>query len=155
MTDRARGWLLVAVQLVLLAGLVLAPTGGSWTAPSALVPIGVAGRIGGAAVIVVGALHLGRGLSVHPAPTATAELRTSGLYRFARHPIYSGVLLLGAAIAATAGSVVHLVLWCGLVALFSVKARFEEGLLADRFPGYLAYAARTGRFLPRLWPRSS
>ena len=36
----------------------------------------------------------------------------------------------------------------GLVALFQVKARIEEGLLADRFPGYRQYARHTPAWLP-------
>jgi protein-S-isoprenylcysteine O-methyltransferase Ste14 len=149
-TDRARGWLLVAAQFVLLGALVLTPTGGGWSTPGPLWAIGTAGRLLGAVIIFVGVLQLGRGVSVHPAPRGVAQLRTTGIYRHVRHPIYSGVLVLGAAIAATAGSVVHLILWCALFAVLTVKVRFEERLLADAFPGYNGYARRTGRFLPKL-----
>ena len=152
MTDRARGWLLVASQFALLAGLVLIPTGQDWAVPRALRIIGNAGRVLGAATIIVGVLHLGRAARVHPAPSATAVLRTDGAYRHVRHPIYTGVLVLAAAIAATAGTVVHLALWAVLVVVLTVKARFEERLLTEAFPDYRAYARRAGRFLPRLRP---
>jgi protein-S-isoprenylcysteine O-methyltransferase Ste14 len=36
---------------------------------------------------------------------------------------------------------------------FNVKARWEEARLAESYPGYRAYAARTPRFVPFL-PRS-
>lgn len=149
MTDRVRGWGLVTAQLALLGILVLAPTGTAWALPGWARAAGSIGRIVGAAAIVVGAVGLGRGASVHPAPTAEAVLRTNGAYRFARHPIYTGVLVLGAAMVVTGRSVVHLAAWVALLAVLTVKARFEEGLLAARFPGYPAYASRTGRFLPR------
>jgi len=102
---RAAGWLLVGLQAGLLGLLVLGPGRGAWTVP---VPLRVAGdvlRVGGAAAIVVAALRLGRSASVHPAPPAGAVLRTDGPYRFVRHPIYSGVLLLAVGIVATDGSI--------------------------------------------------
>ncbi|HTZ42292.1 MAG TPA: hypothetical protein VMB79_00385 [Jatrophihabitans sp.] len=36
-----------------------------------------------------------------------------------------------------------------LLVLFQVKTRIEEAALGRRFPGYRAYAATTGRPLPR------
>ena len=154
MSDRARGWVLVVAQLILLAAVVLAPTGGDWSVPDAVRAVGTGGRVLGVLVIVIGALQLGRAASVHPAPTEGAVLRTTGAYRYVRHPIYSGVLLLAAAIAATAGTVVHLVLWAALAGVLTTKARFEERLLAEAFPDYPAYARRTGRFIPPLRPRA-
>ena len=35
------------------------------------------------------------------------------------------------------------------VVFFHVKARWEEAQLAERYPGYREYAARTPRFIPR------
>lgn len=153
LTDRTRGWALVASQFALLTVLVFAPTGTAWPLPPALQAIGTAGRVVGALAIVVGAARLGRGASIHPAPTPGATLRTDGPYRFVRHPIYTGVLVFGAALALTGRSLLHLVAWATLVAVLTVKARFEERLLAARFPGYAGYARATGRFVPR--PSSS
>ena len=148
MTDRLRGWLLVAAQFALLAVLVLAPTGTAWAVPDGARLLGTAGRILGVALIVLGATRLGTAASVHPAPTEQAVLRTGGAYRYARHPIYTGVLILAAAITITAASVLHVVAWAALLGVLSVKARFEERLLIEHFPDYTAYAKRTRRFLP-------
>ena len=46
----------------------------------------------GLAVMVFEAIGLGRGLTATPLPNAHAKLRTGGLYRYAQHPIYSGLL---------------------------------------------------------------
>ena len=79
------------------------------------------------------------------------ELIARGPYARVRHPIYSGVLLMGIGAALwygrTAG-VVGLV----LVALgFWYKSRREERLLSRHFPGeYAAYRARTRAFVPPL-----
>jgi len=104
----------------------------------------------GLAVMVVGATGLGRGLTATPLPNAHAKLRTGGLYRYARHPIYSGLLLTMASITVASGSVSRLLTLGVLVLLLSVKARWEETRLIQRFQGYADYAARTPRFVPRL-----
>lgn len=150
MTDQTRGWLLVTGQLALLAALVFTPTAHDWQVPGVVRGVGTAGRVLGAAAIVAGAVQLGRAARVHPAPASSAVLRTTGLYRHVRHPIYTGVLMLAAAIAATAGTVIHLGMWGALLVLLTVKARFEERLLTETFPTYPAYAQTTGRFLPHL-----
>jgi protein-S-isoprenylcysteine O-methyltransferase Ste14 len=142
--------MLVGGQALLLAVLVLGPSGHAWKVPSPLRAAGQVLRWVGLAAVVIGALRLGRAASVHPEPTSRAALRTDGPYRFVRHPIYSGVLLFAAGIAATAGSVLAVLAFGALVGLLSVKARFEEGLLAQRFAGYAAYARVTPRFVPGL-----
>src|SRR5713101_4029349 len=86
-TDARRGWLLVTAQFGLLAVLVLGPSGEVWTVSGPLRTAGSVLRWAGFAAVALGALGLGRGFSVHPAPTGVAVLRTDGLYRVVRHPI--------------------------------------------------------------------
>jgi protein-S-isoprenylcysteine O-methyltransferase Ste14 len=148
-------WTFVAVQFVLLGLLVLLPFGNDWVRPTWLVVVLVTAILVGLAVMGVGGTSLGRGLSAAPLPNAHAELRTGGLYRFVRHPIYSGLLLVGAAIAAVSGSLLRLGVFVLLVLLINAKARWEEVQLARRFPGYAAYAARTPRFVPLARRRGS
>ncbi|HUW02600.1 MAG TPA: isoprenylcysteine carboxylmethyltransferase family protein [Acidimicrobiales bacterium] len=148
MSDAVRGWLFVAAQAALLAVLVFAPGGDDWVVSGWMRAVGTIGRLGGAAFIVIGGVRLGVGASVHPEPTSRAILRTTGPYRFVRHPIYSGVLALAAAIALTSGSWAHVAAFVALVIVLAVKARFEERLLVRRFEGYATYAAGTGRFVP-------
>lgn len=143
---------LVTAQFVLLVALVLVPRGGGWVVPLWLRGLaGVAGVLG-VVVMLVGGTALGRGLTAAPLPNAHAQLRTGGLYRFVRHPIYSGLLLMAGAIAVVSGSVARLVVFAALVGLINVKARWEERQLMRRFPDYAAYAARTPRFLPGTRP---
>jgi protein-S-isoprenylcysteine O-methyltransferase Ste14 len=103
----------------------------------------------GVATIVWGARSLGREITAHPAPTPSATLRTNGPYRYVRHPIYSGVLLFAAGLTLASGSVLKAVALFLLVGVLSIKARFEERLLAERFPDYEAYVRRTPRLVPR------
>jgi len=140
--------LLVAGQFVLIGGLVLLRGRDDWPVPRALAIGCVVATVVGVAVMVVGATALGRGLTATPLPNAHAQLRTGGLYRFVRHPIYSGLLLTMTSITVASGSAVRLVVLGLLVLLLTMKARWEEARLAQRFEGYAAYAARTPRFAP-------
>jgi protein-S-isoprenylcysteine O-methyltransferase Ste14 len=74
-------------------------------------------------------------------------LVTHGLYRYVRHPIYTGdmLLLLGLELALNS--------WCalGVIALaLYVRAQTirEESNLLKSLPGYDEYCRHTSRFLP-------
>lgn len=139
----------VAAQAVLLVALFAGPGGDDWTTPRWLRGFASAVEVAGWVVLLVAAVNLGRSLTPLPLPASSGTLKTGGAYRFVRHPIYSAVLGLAFAAAATSGSLVKLVLALALLALFTGKARWEEDLLRERYAGYADYAARTPRFFPR------
>lgn len=141
---------LVAAQFVLIGALVLVPGEDGWPVPRWLAVASAVAGAAGLVMMLVGGTALGRGLTAAPLPNAHARLRTGGLYRWMRHPIYSGLLLMMGAITAASGSVWRLVVFGLLVALINVKARWEERQLMRRFVDYAAYAARTPRFVPGL-----
>ena len=143
------GWFLVAAQFLLLGVLIFGLSGDAWTVSGLLALVGLLLRGVGLVVIVGACINLGRSLSPHPQPPAEAVLRTGGLYRHVRHPLYSGILLLAAGIALTSGSVLSLAVLVLLAMVLSVKARLEERLLRERFPGYEEYARRTAAFFPK------
>lgn len=149
--DTAVAWLFVMVQLALLVAILLLPPGDAWTSPRWLDAAATILEWGGAAVLLVGLVNLGRSLTPLPSPVANGELRTGGLFRVVRHPIYSGIMALTIGVAIRSGSLSVAVATAALVAWFSLKARWEETRLVARYPGYAAYAERTPRFVP-LWP---
>jgi len=153
MDRRTIGWLLVAAQAALILVLVLLPSGDAWPTPTWLEVTGLV--IGGLGAVwaLVAALRLGERLTPTPVPRDGGQLRTDGPYAHVRHPIYTGVLLIVVGITLRSGSALVLVLGVATVGFFHAKARFEEGLLAERFPEYRSYAARTPRFLPAPWRR--
>jgi protein-S-isoprenylcysteine O-methyltransferase Ste14 len=70
-----------------------------------------------------------------------------GLYRYVRHPIYTGDLLMLAGLQLALNS--WLVLAVALAAVVVVRqSRVEEAMLARHMPGYPVYRARTKRFIP-------
>lgn len=141
---------LVTSQFILLGVIVLAPAGESWPVSTGLRLVGVLGSAMGLVVMAVAALGLGRGLTASPLPNRHAKLRTGGLYRWVRHPIYSGLLLFALAQVLSSGSPVAAAAGVLLGALITFKARWEERRLVARFADYPAYAAITPRFVPGL-----
>jgi len=154
MGPRVIGWLLVAAQTGLVVTLVLLPSGDAWPTPGWLEVTGLVIAGLGAVWAVVAALRLGEGLTPTPVPRPGGRLRTDGPYAHVRHPIYTGVLLIVVGITVRSGSAPVLGLAVSILVFFHAKARFEEGLLAERFPEYRVYAERTPRFVPAPWRRS-
>lgn len=152
MTDRLKGNLLVLGQFVLLGLLLFYPSGSvSYGEYDALLrTIALACLLIALAVMVIAAFGLGKSLTAHPIPNKQAELKTSGIYSLVRHPIYSGLILIGFSLTLSFGIFPQLLFFLALLLLLNVKARFEERLLTARFPEYSSYQASTGRFLPRL-----
>lgn len=146
--ERVVAWSLVALQLLLLAGLVVVPGRRVWPAPAWLIAIAVAAITVATAAGAAGALRLGAGLTASPLPSSAARLRTTGIYAYVRHPIYSALLLGGAGVVMLGGRLTRVGVWLALLGLLWFKARLEERKLAARFPGYRAYAAGTPRLVP-------
>jgi protein-S-isoprenylcysteine O-methyltransferase Ste14 len=152
MTKRLKGNLLVVGQFVLLGFLFLYPANKNFYGDLAveldLLNLGL--LFIALVVLITGALNLGPALTAHPIPNKKATLITKGLYRYIRHPIYTGLLIAGAAFVISGGLFPQIIFYLLLVVLLNYKARFEEGLLAERFPDYVEYRKTTGRFFPRL-----
>jgi len=149
-----RGGWWVATQVVALAVIFfLAPwtsrAGGNLARP--LQYLGVMSIVLGVGVVAAGFVSLGSSLTPYPRPRGDAVLITHGIYRFMRHPIYTGLILgtLGWALAwiSVPGVVGALV----LAVFFDRKAVREERWLKERYPDYAIYAARVRRFVPGVY----
>ncbi len=98
---------------------------------------------------IIGRLHLGKNwvdledYQVLP----EQSLVTEGIYRFIRHPIYTGDILLLSGLELALNS--WLVLAVPIPFLIALRQTMaEEALLAQVFPDYSAYCKRTKRFIP-------
>jgi protein-S-isoprenylcysteine O-methyltransferase Ste14 len=80
------------------------------------------------------------------------RLCTNGPYRFVRHPIYAGGVLLGSlGISLLFNSWIVLLQPVILFAIYSFLVRKEETMMTAVFgEEYQRYAAKTGRLFPRL-----
>ena len=82
------------------------------------------------------------------------RLVTDGVYGRIRNPLYTSYLIYWAAwIGVAAGHPAAIAGFALFLAIYWLAVRQEEAFLKQRFGDlYLAYRARTGRFLPRLSP---
>ncbi len=146
----SRAVLFVLIQFVLFgvfaALLIVFPVGGGLVLPGFLIVIAAF------AVIALGILeHMRRNAAlpnVTPTPNQNVGLVETGVYKWIRHPIYTGVIsgAFGAALAH--GHIVPLLMTVVFVVFFGQKARFEESMLCSVYPQYAEYMTRTGRFVP-------
>jgi protein-S-isoprenylcysteine O-methyltransferase Ste14 len=141
-------WLLVAVQLFLLAALLVLPGGRGWATPWWLIAGSTLMITAAGLLALAGAVRLGTGLTASPLPSDRAELRTTGVYAWVRHPIYAALLLGGAGVVLLAARPSRIWVWLALLALLWGKSVLEERALTRRFPDYQGYAANTPRLLP-------
>lgn len=141
-------WSFVAAQFALIGLMVFAPRDQGFNLGATGRIVGMGLMVAGAALGLWSAVYLGRGLTASPLPNGSVDLVVSGPYRWARHPMYVAVMLFMAGVAIRSGSWLVVAAFGGLVALFSVKARWEEAHLSDAFPGYERYVGKTRRFFP-------
>lgn len=140
-----RGALLVLGQFACIAALA---AGGAWRLPPwawGLFAVGL--LVLGWAFASLGA----RNFTVMPEPRAGGALSARGIYRWLRHPMYTAVLLCGAALAFGAPSAVRWVALPLCLAVLVLKIRYEEGLLATRYPAYAERMRGVKRLLPGVW----
>lgn len=75
------------------------------------------------------------------------KLVVAGIYRYIRHPIYVGdiLLLIGLELALNSWLLLAMIV---PIAVFTEQALAEEAVLAEHFHEYDAYRAQTKRFIP-------
>jgi len=150
MSSRTKGTLLVLGQFALIGILIGLPAGDLfWRGNPFTELVAQLSFLFGLVVMVWAGAVLGRSLTAHPMPNERVELRTSGPYGLARHPIYTGLIAVAMGTAVGAASWQHIVIAGPLIGLLAYKARFEEALLVERFgKSYFEYGRQVGRFLP-------
>ncbi len=100
-------------------------------------------------LILIALLQLNTNLSPFPSPTQGAKLVTSGVFAFARHPIYSGILFMAFGLSVWFTSGYKLIISILLLLVFYFKSSYEEKLLQQQFTEYEVYKKQTGRFFPK------
>ena len=146
--DQVIAWSFVAVQALLLVAIITLPRDTGWIPSDFARTVSNVLFFSGVAMDAWAFLYLGRGLTPSPLPNGAGKLVVKGPYAIARHPIYTGVILLSIGITIRSGSFLVIGATLALIVLFAVKARWEEKHLASTFPGYPDYMSSTGRFVP-------
>lgn len=147
--NQQKAWLFVTAQAVLLLLLIFLPVHTA-VSPTGIRTIATIFELLGIVLILISAYGIRQSLTAMPVPKINGHLQIHGLYTYMRHPMYTGVLLLSLGIALNSCSLLKFGLVLSLLLLFIFKARFEESLLAKKYPNYDAYKAKTAMFIPGL-----
>ncbi|MBS1686851.1 MAG: isoprenylcysteine carboxylmethyltransferase family protein [Bacteroidetes bacterium] len=140
----------VSLQFLLLFIFLFRISAIDFAVPHLIRYTGLAVSAAGFFIIILSILKLHKSLSAFPTPRHTAELIDIGVYRYVRHPIYTGILAMTLGWSLYSGCTLRLLVFGALLILFYFKARYEESLLLQKFAGYAAYQKRSGMFLPGL-----
>jgi protein-S-isoprenylcysteine O-methyltransferase Ste14 len=149
----SRTFLLKLLKTLILAGVVaqtlLPDVLPIQNSPRFLPIVGIALYTTGLLIAVVARIQLGSNWSDIESPEVGRghALVSNGIYRYVRHPIYTGdlALLLGLELALNSWLVAAALL---LTPFVLVQAIREERTLRVLLPGYEGYCARTRRFIP-------
>jgi protein-S-isoprenylcysteine O-methyltransferase Ste14 len=140
--------IMTSIALGMWIGAVYAPTrihGALWLGPVAVVLLAL-----GLAIRWTAIYTLGKSFSANVAIHATQTLNRSGLFRFARHPSYTGMILIFIAMGLSTRN------WLGLaimvlppVAALMYRIHVEELALTQAFGSqYIEYSRTTKRLIP-------
>jgi len=152
-----RGEWLVAVQVLLIALVLLGPRTGAglpaWPPAAARAARG-AGLVlmaGGLALFLAGLAWLGPNLTPLPRPKVSGRLVQAGPYGWMRHPVYAGGIAIAFGWALWVAGWWTLLYALLLTVFLDFKAAREERWLREAFPEYRAYAARVRKFVPFIY----
>ncbi len=153
-SKQSRGELYVVVQAILLIALFFGPKD-IFSLPAMLNQtlwwIGQILFYSGIVITIWAAILLGPNLTPLPKPKPSGEFIQSGLYRFVRHPIYFGVILVCFGWAGIEQTLYTLVLAIILLIFFDLKSRQEEIWLTEKFSEYDVYKQNTKKLIPFLY----
>ena len=115
--------------------------------------VGLALLIAGLVIRCTAILSLGSSFSTNVAIHATQTLRTTGLYRWVRHPSYTGMLIIFTGVG------IYLRNWVSLaivlvfpIAVLLYRMHVEELALSEAFGDeYRVYSSGTSRLLPGIY----
>jgi protein-S-isoprenylcysteine O-methyltransferase Ste14 len=145
--------LALLLQTISLAAVILLPLAkDDWYAHLSTTN-GVIGLLGAAfGLIIAGtaATNLGNAFTIFPKPKRQG-LKTEGLYRFTRNPIYTGLIIFSFSWAHAFHNIPSLIASVILVLALLWKVSFEERYLTELYgEEYRRYKKSAGKFTPWL-----
>ncbi len=86
--------------------------------------------------------------SPFPQPRSAGKFTQKGAYKYMRHPMYTGVLLIAAALLLSNFYFPSFIVFAALAYVLDEKATLEENLLVKMHPEYKNYLPKTRKFIP-------
>lgn len=102
----------------------------------------------GSLTAIIAMLQLNDKLSPFPSTKSNATLITNGIYRFIRHLIYTGIILITLGYSFYSSSLYSIIISTLLYTLFYYKSSYEEQCLKISFPDYKSYQKKSDLFFP-------
>jgi protein-S-isoprenylcysteine O-methyltransferase Ste14 len=107
--------------------------------------------LAGIVIAVLSVYTYGQMVTPNPYPLKEVELRTTGIYRKVRHPMYLGVLIAIIGWCMMFFSIISIFFPLTALMFLIVKINFEEKQLIKRFPEYLLYKEKSYRLFPYIY----
>jgi protein-S-isoprenylcysteine O-methyltransferase Ste14 len=104
----------------------------------------------GVIVLLLAYKSLKPSLSISPIPISNAPFINSGIYRYTRHPMYFGALLIGFGLTGLANNWPAWILMTALLLALNIKGSFEDALLNEIHPEARHYQLHTSKIVPCL-----
>jgi protein-S-isoprenylcysteine O-methyltransferase Ste14 len=101
-------------------------------------------------IILMAILQLNKNLTPFPTPKTSGILIKTGLYKYMRHPIYTGIFLATLGLGLFNNNLQQISIAVILLILFYFKSSYEEKMLIDKYEEYKKYKENTNRFFPFL-----
>ncbi|OGE09901.1 MAG: hypothetical protein A2Z57_05440 [Planctomycetes bacterium RIFCSPHIGHO2_12_39_6] len=86
-----------------------------------------------------------------PEPKKEGKHVQTGAYKYARHPMYTAVIVIGLALFLSSPTLYSAIIYLVLIIILDQKATLEEKYLQNLHPTYKSYAQKTKKFVPYLY----
>ena len=86
--------------------------------------------------------------NIQPKMKENAELITTGIYTYVRHPMYLSVILMMFGVVVSSFTILEILLLLVLIGVLLLKAKREEAIWSQESEVYVAYKKRTKLFIP-------
>jgi len=156
-TDKWSFWAIMVTttvgQIISVFEWSLSPRVESFNLIEANILIGICLMIIGLVIRIVAITSLGRNFSGTVQIKSNQEIIKTGLYKFLRHPSYTGawMVMLGSSILL--GSILGLlILGVGMIIIYVYRIKVEEKALIEFFgEKYIGYQKTTWKMFPLIW----
>jgi protein-S-isoprenylcysteine O-methyltransferase Ste14 len=151
---KVKGWIYAVIQFLLIAAMLYACLAeANFILPAVYLQngIGILIALLGLIMFILSFISFGQVVTPNPVPLEKYTLKTSGMYKHIRHPIYSSVLIMWLGVVIYFSSVSALLLWFIGVVFITFKIRFEESLLRQKFSDYNSYSEKTKKLIPFIY----
>ncbi len=145
---KLKDFVFVGIQFFLLAIFFVDFTNSSTNEITFLKYPGLVISISGFLIILIAILQLNKNLTPFPTPIEKGNLIRTGLYKYVRHPIYTGIFLAALGMGLFNTSLWQISIATILLILFYFKSNYEEAMLIEKYKDYKVYKKTTGRFFP-------